>query len=298
MCICMHIYCVFEHTNASAYICIFQFCRSPAAACTCQLQALPVPFLFHFTATALYQQFIARKHTHHSHQRRSWRLTVPKYGVHYIENFLANQLHHLVRSIKSDIMLACNETINEKLENIVYIQNMPSLKNHKKNQISHIQIWQARLASILSTFAAVFTMTFRFPIIGASTGPQVLDNRGKHRPNYVAPLVFKPPSSVIADYEKSPINLKRNHWHSIEKHLDSLSVSLVARKLSAFLPLLCAGRAPSTVNGIVQTCTVLSMVNGIVQTCAVLPSKNAFRLYIIFCFLANCVRPGAEASTC
>ena len=75
-------------------------------------------------------------------------------------------------------------------------------------------------------------------------------NMGKSRPNYFAPHVVKPrtvdwlgftekASAAIAVTNK----LQINHQHQLQKHPDEL---LASSKSSAFLPLLCAGRAPST----------------------------------------------------
>ena len=69
-----------------------------------------------------------------------------------------------------------------------------------------------------------------------------MNNRGNCRPNYVASHVVK---SQAVDWLGHGYGIKwqANHQYSIQKHLDRL---LVSSKSSAFLPLLCAGRAPST----------------------------------------------------
>ena len=63
----LHIYCIF--TVFCAYICISLIVSAYFVQCISQFcRSFPVPFLFHFTAKAADQQFIASKHTHSSGQ--------------------------------------------------------------------------------------------------------------------------------------------------------------------------------------------------------------------------------------
>ena len=63
----LHIYCIF--TVFCAYICISLIVSAYFVQCISQFcRSFPVPFLFHFTAKAADQQFIASKHTHSSCQ--------------------------------------------------------------------------------------------------------------------------------------------------------------------------------------------------------------------------------------
>ena len=142
LCISMHIYCIFKHTNA--YQCIFQFCRSSALAS-------PRPFWFRSCSTSqqqLHSNSLLPKHTHLSWSGEPWPALAPGLaGAWLCQNTWSTKLRKPLpisfTIIEYQLTLSLSQKQTRKVKYSVYMQNMPSLVGKLGRPAAHYPLPQS-----------------------------------------------------------------------------------------------------------------------------------------------------------